>query len=205
MCAVRIRGIEEVRTRLEYETRRRQWRLFTLLLFPLALQYLHGARSLDVPLTLPTAWPDATLDECHDEYQVASANASNHYAFSFQLCELTANETKIDLTIHEELEREQIERGRIEACGNLELCETLDSDLEYFACVRDSGTRNLELMLEINNNATSAYTRLREDYNELQQTFVLCTLEAQVAYMQDMREAYAELQECRQQLYDSQN
>ncbi|KAH8370579.1 hypothetical protein KR093_004175 [Drosophila rubida] len=148
---------------------------------------------------MPTASPDATLDECHDEYLLASANASNSYALSFELCELTANETKIDLSVNELLERQQIEQGRIEVCANLDQCEALETHLEYFACVRDSGNRNLQLLVDINNNATSAHTRLREDYSELQQTLVLCTLEAQVVYMQDMRQAYAELQECRQQ------
>ncbi|KAH8306912.1 hypothetical protein KR044_000969 [Drosophila immigrans] len=154
---------------------------------------------------MPTAWPDATLDECHDEYLLASINASNNYALSFELCELTANETKIDLDINEQLERQQIEQGRNELCGNLELCGALETDLEYFACVRDNGNRNIELMAQTNSNATSAHTRLRQDYSDLQKALVLCTLDAQVIYMESMREAYAELQECRVQLSDAPN
>lgn len=62
------------------------------------------------------------------------------------------------------------------------------------------GSHNLELITEINHNATSAHTRLRDDYNAVQQTLVLCTLEAQVAYMNSMREAHEELQQCRSEL-----
>lgn len=168
-----------------------------LLLLPL---HFNVAWGIDMPVAIPTAWPDATIDECHDEYLLAGVNASTIFALSYELCELTANETKIDLSINEELERIQIEHGRSAVCGNLELCNTLDSDLEYLECVKDSGSRNLQLITEISHNATSAHTRLRDDYTEVQQRLVLCTLEAQVVYMNSMREAHEELQQCRIEL-----
>lgn len=62
------------------------------------------------------------------------------------------------------------------------------------------GSHNLELITEINHNATSAHTRLREDYDAVQQTLVLCTLEAQVVYVNSMREAHEELHQCRSEL-----
>ncbi|KAH8394636.1 hypothetical protein KR222_000752, partial [Zaprionus bogoriensis] len=146
---------------------------------------------------VPVSWVDSTLDECHEEYMLASANASAIFAHSFELCELTANETRIDLSINEALERSQIESGRSTLCGNLDICNVLDDDLEYFECVRDRGSSNLDLITEINHNATSAHTRLREDYNEVQQTLVLCTLEAQFTYMSSMRQAHEQLNQCR--------
>lgn len=62
------------------------------------------------------------------------------------------------------------------------------------------GNHNLDLITEINHNATSAHTRLRQDYNEVQQTLVLCTLEAQLVYVNSMREAHEELHQCRLEL-----
>ncbi|XP_034479278.1 uncharacterized protein LOC117785403 [Drosophila innubila] len=197
MCAVQLRS------QLNGETKCRQWKfILVLVLLPLALQRLNVACSIDIdePLVISTVWSDATIDECHDDYLLASANASSIFALSHELCELTANETKIDLSIDEQLERTQIEIGRTALCGNLELCNTLDDDLEYLACINDSGRRNLQLITEINHNATSAHTRLREDYNEVQRTMVLCTLEAQVVYVNSMREAHEKLQQCRIEL-----
>lgn len=62
------------------------------------------------------------------------------------------------------------------------------------------GSHNLDLITEINHNATSAHTRLRQDYNEVQQTLMLCTLEAQLDYVSSMRQAHEELQQCRIEL-----
>ncbi|KAM8714380.1 hypothetical protein ACLKA7_014500 [Drosophila subpalustris] len=202
MCAV------QVRSQLSWETKCRRWQLLlsVLILLPLALQRVDVACGIEIdwPLVAPTAWPDATIDECHDDYLLASVNASSVFALSYELCELTANETKIDLDINEQVERAQIEMGRNALCGNMELCSALDDDLEYLACIRDSGSRNLQLITEINHNATSAHTRLREDYNVAQQTMVLCTLEAQVVYVNSMREAHEELQQCRIELAEHQ-
>lgn len=106
---------------------------FLLLLGLLGLQ---GLCQLGVTAA-PTQWIDTTLDECHDEYSLAAAKAGNIFAASYELCELTANETKIDLTVNEALERSQIEEGHSKLCGNLDMCDALDDDLEYFACIRD--------------------------------------------------------------------
>lgn len=59
------------------------------------------------------------------------------------------------------------------------------------------GKENLDLITTINYNATSAHTRLRQDFDAVQQTLMLCTLDAQVAYIGSMRLANEELQECR--------
>lgn len=121
-----------VRARIQWQckTSRRQWATARWLLHLLLLQGLAAAPT--------TVWNDySTLDECHDEYLLASAKATSIYAASFEQCELTANETKIDLSINETLERTQIEAGHSTLCGNLEYCDALDDDLDYFACVRD--------------------------------------------------------------------
>lgn len=148
MCAV------QVRSELNSETKCRQWRLLSVLvLLPLALQRLDVACSTDiatdVPLVTPTAWPDTIIDECHDDYLLASVNASSVFSLSYELCELTANETKIDLSINEQLERTQIEMGRSSLCGNLELCNTLDNDLEYLECISDSVSLRIPLFIDI--------------------------------------------------------
>lgn len=59
------------------------------------------------------------------------------------------------------------------------------------------GNRNLEILTEINYNATSAYTRFREDYDELHRSFLLCSLEAQKNYMEALKTAHNKLTECR--------
>lgn len=125
MSAVRVRN------QLQYKTVRRQWLLHLLLLL-----LLQGLIQLEAAAT-PTIWPDSTLDECHDEYLLASAKATSIYGASLEQCELTANETNIDLSINEALERSQIEVGHSTLCGNLDFCDALDDDLEYFECVRD--------------------------------------------------------------------
>lgn len=119
-----------VRARIQWQckTKRRQWATACWLLHLLLLQGLAAAL---------TTWNDSTLDKCHDEYLLASAKATSIYAASFEQCELTANETKIDLSINETLERTQIEAGHSTLCGNLDYCDALDDDLDYFACVRD--------------------------------------------------------------------
>ncbi|ALC42385.1 CG14495 [Drosophila busckii] len=182
-----------VQKQLENETRRRHLWLWALLLVQLLL-------ARDSHADLPAdEWPESTstLDECHDEYALASANASSIYMQSFSSCELTANETKYDLSIDEQMEREQIQLGASTVCNNMQQCDTLDEDLEYFKCMQDNGKRNQQLLMQINYNASSAETRLREDYDAVQQTFVLCTLEAQLVYVNGMRENYEQLLQCR--------
>ncbi|XP_022232429.1 uncharacterized protein LOC111080897 [Drosophila obscura] len=149
-----------------------------------------------------TPMPDGTIDECHDEYLLAYANASLAFADAFDLCEKTANETKIELSIDEKLERMQIELGASEVCGNLQICDTLENNLDYFQCISDNGSRNLDILTEITFNATSAQTRLREDYDEVYRTYLLCTLDAQRTYMEELRQAYRELSQCRDEAYD---
>lgn len=124
MSAVRVR------IQLQCTTTRRQWFL------PLLLLLLQGVVQLEAA-SAPTIWPDSTLDECHDEYLLASAKATSIYGASLEQCELTANETNIDLSIDEALERSQIEVGHSTLCGNLDICDALDDDLDYFECVRD--------------------------------------------------------------------
>ncbi|EDW77197.1 uncharacterized protein Dwil_GK22062 [Drosophila willistoni] len=141
-------------------------------------------------------------DLCHDEFAKASANASNTYSNSFDICELTANETKIELSIDEELERLQIESASSAVCNSLELCNLHNDDLDYFQCINDKGPGNLQVLDEITRNSTSAHTRLREDYSAVQKTLILCTLEAQEVYMKSMVSAYEELQLCRSQIED---
>lgn len=120
---------DRVRVQWQCKTKRRQWLLQLLL--------LQGLFQLEAAAA-PTTWNDSsTLDECHDEYLLASAKATSIYAASFEQCELTANETKIDLSINETLERTQIEAGHSTLCGNLDYCDALDDDLDYFECVRD--------------------------------------------------------------------
>ncbi|XP_017094309.2 uncharacterized protein [Drosophila bipectinata] len=144
-----------------------------------------------------TLSPDLNIDECHEEFTEASANASLAYSDAFEICELNANETTINLEVDVELERLQIELGSSAVCGNLRICDTLDDDLQYFQCISENGSRNLEILTEINYNATSAYTRLREDYDALHRTFLLCSLEAQKNYMEALKKAHNELTECR--------
>ncbi|XP_016985963.1 uncharacterized protein LOC108049333 [Drosophila rhopaloa] len=148
----------------------------------------------------PTAEPDLGIDECHDEFTVACANASLAYANSLDLCELNANETIINLEVDVELERLQIELGSSAVCGNMRICDTLVDDLDYFKCINENGTRNLDILTEISYNATSAYTRLHEDYDAVQRTFLLCSLEVQKNYMEDLRQAHRELTQCRSEI-----
>ncbi|XP_026841619.1 uncharacterized protein LOC6590283 [Drosophila persimilis] len=144
-----------------------------------------------------TPMPDITIDECHDDYLLACANASLTFSDAFDLCEQTANETKIELSIDEEVERLQIELGASEVCGNLHICDTLENDLDYFKCISDNGSRNIDILSEITYNSTSALTRLREDYDDVYRTYLLCTLDAQKNYIENLREAYTELSQCR--------
>lgn len=65
------------------------------------------------------------------------------------------------------------------------------------------GNRNLDLITEINYNSTSAHTRLRQDYDTVYQTLMLCTLDAKVMYINSMRRAYEELHECRSEADNS--
>lgn len=140
MCAVLVEN------QLAGETRRRRLPLFgeqrRHVLLPLALLLgicMRGACDTSEYLAVgpPIPWPDSTIDECHNEYMQAFANASNTYVLEYERCELTANETQIDLTIDVQLEREQIELGHGELCGNLELCKQRDDDLEYLECLKD--------------------------------------------------------------------
>ncbi|EDW32230.1 GL10542 [Drosophila persimilis] len=117
--------------------------------------------------------PDITIDECHDDYLLACANASLTFSDAFDLCEQTANETKSELSIDEE------------------------NDLDYFKCISDNGSRNIDILSEITYNSTSALTRLREDYDDVYRTYLLCTLDAQKNYIENLREAYTELSQCR--------
>ncbi|EDW01442.1 uncharacterized protein LOC6559966 isoform X2 [Drosophila grimshawi] len=133
---------------------------------------------------------------------LAGINAASTFAAEYERCELTANETQLDLSIDETLERQQIEMGSRTLCGNFELCAELDDHFEYIECMKNSGSQNMDIIVEINHNATSAHTRLREDIDSVQQTLVLCTLEAQVAYESSMRLAFEELQVCRSQADD---
>ncbi|KAH8348330.1 hypothetical protein KR084_006501, partial [Drosophila pseudotakahashii] len=149
---------------------------------------------------LPTPEPDLTMDECHDEFTIACANASQVFSDSYDLCELNANETIVSLDVDVELERLQIELGSSAVCGNMRICDTLDDDLEYFKCINENGARNLDILTEINYNATHAHTRLREDYNAVQRTFLLCSLDAQKNYMDDLRQAHNELTQCRSEI-----
>ncbi|KAH8290256.1 hypothetical protein KR054_001452 [Drosophila jambulina] len=167
----------------------------------------------------PTAMPDLGIDDCHDEFTVACANASLVYSASLELCELQANETIVDLEVDVELERAQIELGSSAVCGNLRFCEVLEDNLEYLKCISENvslgcifihqklyiifslqSNRNLDILTEINYNATHAYTRMREDYDALRRTFLLCGLEAQKDYMEDLREAHRELTQCRSEI-----
>ncbi|KAH8384186.1 hypothetical protein KR200_011594 [Drosophila serrata] len=145
----------------------------------------------------PTAMPDLGIDDCHDEFTVACANASSVYSASLQLCELHANETIVNLEVDVELERAQIELGSSAVCENLQVCEVLEDNLEYLKCISENSNRNMEILNEINYNATHAYTRMRQDYDALHRTFLLCGLEAQKDYMEDLREAHRELTQCR--------
>ncbi|KAI8039799.1 hypothetical protein M5D96_007223, partial [Drosophila gunungcola] len=135
----------------------------------------------------PTPEPDLGIDECHDEFTIACANASMVYSDSYDLCELNANETIIHLEVDVELERLQIELASGAVCGNMRICDTL-------------GTRNLDILTEISYNASRSYTRLHEDYDAVQRTFLLCSLDAQKNYMEDLREAHRELTQCRSEI-----
>ncbi|XP_017124316.2 uncharacterized protein LOC108144168 [Drosophila elegans] len=119
----------------------------------------------------PTPEPDIGIDECHDEFTIACANASLVYSDSYDLCELNANESITHLEVDVELERLQIELASSAVCGNMRICDTLTDDLDYFKCINENGTRNLDILTEISYNATSAYTRLHEDYDAVQRTF----------------------------------
>ncbi|XP_017019982.1 uncharacterized protein [Drosophila kikkawai] len=160
------------------------------------LHCLHIGSSLEL-VDWPTAMPDLGLDDCHDEFTVACANASLVYSASLELCELHANETIANLEVDVELERMQIELGSSAVCGNLRFCDVFEDDLEYLKCISENSNRNLDILTEINYNATHAYTRMREDYDALHRTFLLCGLEAQKDYMEDLREAHRELSQCR--------
>ncbi|TDG50193.1 hypothetical protein AWZ03_003409 [Drosophila navojoa] len=204
MCAVQVENQlvgETSRRRLQLLGQQKQHvaALTAVLLMGICMR---GACDTTPGLTagIPIPWPDSTLDECHTEYMQAFANASSVYAIEYERCELTANETQIDLTIDVQLEREQIRLGHSALCSNFELCNQLDDDLEYLECHKDHGNENLDLMTSINYNATSAHTRLRQDFDAVQQTLMLCTLDAQVAYIGSMRLANEELQECRREV-----
>ncbi|XP_030555157.1 uncharacterized protein LOC115758577 [Drosophila novamexicana] len=202
MCAVRVEN------QLGCETRRRRWQLsgqLVLLLQLLLAICLHGScgTSADKTLGIGTPWPDTTLDDCHDDYMLASENASSTFYKEYELCELEATNGQLNLTINEQLEREQIELGRSQLCGSFAQCDSHDDDLEYFECIRNNGNRNLDLITEINYNSTSAHTRLRQDYDTVYQTLMLCTLDAKVMYINSMRRAYEELHECRSEADNS--
>lgn len=129
MSAVRSKSIQ-----LNCETKRRHCLLSGCMLLLLLL--LQGLCRLEVAAA-PTQGIESTLDECHDEYTLAAARAANIFRTDYEQCELTANETRIDLSINETLERAQIEEGHSKLCANLNMCDALDDDLEYFACIRD--------------------------------------------------------------------
>nr|XP_016927734.1 uncharacterized protein LOC108008400 [Drosophila suzukii] len=179
------------------ETSCRHYWVLTILLLCLYLSYSEGSK---VPIDYPTPEPDLTVDECHDEFTIACANASQVFTNSYDLCELNANETIVNLEVDVELERLQIELGSSAVCGNMRICDTLDDDLEYFKCINENGTRNLDILTEITYNATSAHTRLREDYDAVHRTFLLCSLDAQQNYMKDLRQAHIELTQCRSEI-----
>ncbi|XP_030387382.1 uncharacterized protein LOC115633998 isoform X2 [Scaptodrosophila lebanonensis] len=138
-------------------------------------------------------------------FMAVAADASNTYTSSYTLCEQTANDTMIELTIDEKLERMQIEQGAGAVCDNLAQCSAIADDLDYMKCIREIGNKNLDILVEIHFNATSAHTRLRTDYDEVHQTFLLCTLEAQQVYVNSVRLAYNELLECRAQMENCSN
>ncbi|SPP73590.1 uncharacterized protein LOC117581597 [Drosophila guanche] len=158
---------------------------------------LWAVRTQVVGLGWLTPIPDGTIDECHNEYLQACASASLAFSDAFDLCEQQANETELELSIDVAVERLQIELGASDVCGNLHICDTLENDLEYFKCISDNGSRNLEILAEITYNSTSAQTRLRQDYDAVYRTYLLCTLDAQKSYMEDLRQAYRELSHCR--------
>ncbi|XP_016947744.1 uncharacterized protein LOC108023020 [Drosophila biarmipes] len=176
------------------ETNSRHYWALTVFFVYLCMGYTVGGEG---PAEFPTPDPDLTIDECHDEFTIACANASQVFTDSYDLCELNANETIVNLEVDVELERLQIELGSSAVCGNLRICDTLDDDLEYFQCINENGTRNLDILTEISYNATHAHTRLREDYDAVHRTFLLCSLDAQQNYMLDLRKAHKELTQCR--------
>ncbi|XP_017077727.1 uncharacterized protein LOC108112396 [Drosophila eugracilis] len=180
------------------ETNCRLYSVLTIFLITFCLGYSETVTSKGFDWMTPE--PDQTLDECHDEFTIACANASAVFAESYDHCELNANETIVNLEVDVELERLQIELGSSEVCGNLQLCDTLVDDLEYFKCINEKGTRNLDILTEITYNSTSAYTRLHEDYDEVHRTFLLCSLNAQTKYMEDIRQAHRELTQCRSEI-----
>ncbi|KAH8401384.1 hypothetical protein KR009_005034, partial [Drosophila setifemur] len=147
-----------------------------------------------------TPLPDLDIDDCHDEFTMACNNASLVYSKAFDLCELNANESIISLEVDVEMERLQIELGASAVCGNLRICEVLDDDLQYFQCISEKGNSNLDILTEITYNSTSAYTRLREDLDAVHRYFLLCSLEAQAKYMEDIRQANRELNQCRSEI-----
>jgi len=114
------------------ETSCRHYWVLTILLLSLYLGYSEGGKA---PMGYPTPEPDLTVDECHDEFTIACANASQVFTNSYDLCELNANETIVNLEVDVELERLQIELGSSAVCGNMRICDTLDDDLEYFQCI----------------------------------------------------------------------
>ncbi|XP_017049870.1 uncharacterized protein LOC108093974 [Drosophila ficusphila] len=188
--------MEVLRKILKTETSCRLcWLLTLLLIFPLL-----GCSETTEGFEWPTPEPDLNIDECHDEFTIACANASQAYSDSYDLCQLNANETMISLEVDVELERMQIELGSSAVCGSLRICDTLVDDLEYFKCINENGTRNLDILTEINYNATSAYTRLHEDYDAVHRIFLLCSLDAQKNYMEDLRQAHKELTQCRSEV-----
>ncbi|KAH8277968.1 hypothetical protein KR018_011315, partial [Drosophila ironensis] len=144
-----------------------------------------------------TPSPELSIDDCHDEFTLECANASLAYADDLYLCELNANESIINLEVDVELERLQIELGSSAVCGNMRVCDIHEDDLTYFQCINENGKRNLEILTEINYNATSAHTRLRDDYDAVHRSFLLCSLDAQKDYMEAIKTAHDELTECR--------
>uniref|UniRef100_A1ZB23 IP19117p n=1 Tax=Drosophila melanogaster TaxID=7227 RepID=A1ZB23_DROME len=188
--------MEALRRFLRTETRCRLNGIHTLILCVLFLGFSVAGEMPD----LFTPEPDLTIDECHDEFTIACANASLVFSDSYDLCELNANETIINLEVDVELERLQIELGSSAVCGNMQICDTLVDDLEYFQCINKNGIHNLDILTEINYNATSAYTRLHEDYDAVHRALLLCGLDAQKKYMEDIRQAHRELTKCRSEI-----
>lgn len=126
MEALRLLGRSETRCRLYW--------VLALLFFFTYSGYSEAGGIMDY-LTLS---PDLNLDECHEEFTEACANASLAYSDAFEMCELNANETTINLEVDVELERLQIELGSSSVCGNLQICDTLVDDLQYFQCISEN-------------------------------------------------------------------
>lgn len=112
-------------------------RLCWLLAISLLLPCLQVGSSVEL-IEWPTASPGLGIDDCHDEFTVACANASLVYSASLELCELNANETIADLEVDVELERMQIELASSAVCGNLKICDILEDNLEYLKCISEN-------------------------------------------------------------------